>query len=101
MNQIKAEVVIPIPETHIIIEKTKFEEIEQQVHSEWATGLEWLSNQTSIKSPLMLREKILYPYKEELLEFVYFPTKQSENWRFNVFYMKKWLRENFYKIHMN
>lgn len=61
----------------------------------WASGLGWLSEQTGIKSPQLLRERVLYPNKKELEEFVDFPQRRGEHWRFHIELTREWLDENF------
>jgi len=98
MQQLKTEVVIQIPETHVVIEKTQLEELKQQAEPEWVSGLSWLSEQTGIKSPQQLKEKLLYPFRKELEDFVYYPKNTGETWRFNTAYMKAWLRKSFVRV---
>lgn len=99
MNQtIKAEVEFIIPNDHVLIKKTELEELKQKAEPEWVSGLSWLSKQTDIKSPQQLKEKLLYPYKKELEDFVYYPKNAGETWRFNTVYMKEWLRKNFRRV---
>ena len=98
MQQLKTEIVIQIPETHVLIEKTELEELEQKGASEWISGMNWLSEQTSIKSPQQLKERILYPYKEELSDFVDYPDNAGGVWRFNTQPTKQWLRNNFKRV---
>lgn len=98
MQQLKAEVVLQIPEDHVIIKKTELEELKQKADPEWVSGLDWLVEQTSIKSYQQLKEKILFPFKDELVDFVDYPENAGGRWRFNSYHMKHWLRTNFAKI---
>ena len=98
MQQLKTEIVIQIPETHVLIEKTELEELEEKGSSEWISGMNWLSEQTGIISPQQLKSMILYPFRSELENFVTYPNNSGEVWRFNSYYMKQWLRENFKKV---
>lgn len=98
MQQLNANIIINIPETHVLVEKVEFDELKQRGEPEWVTGLQWLSDQTGIRSPQQLKSKILYPFKNELINFVEYPKNSGELWRFNTFFMKKWLRENFNKV---
>ncbi len=98
LQTIKTEITIEVPESHVIIEKAELDELYQRIEPEWVTGLSWLSEQTGIKSPQQLKEKLLYPYKDELMDFVDYPKNQGEKWRFNTFHMKHWLRKNFARV---
>lgn len=95
---IKAEIEFIIPSDHVLIKKTELEELKQRADQEWISGLSWLSEQTGIKSPQQLKEKLLYPFRKELEDFVYYPRNTGETWRFNTVYMKEWLRKNFRKV---
>jgi len=97
-HKIRAEVVIDIPKKYVLVEKNELLELKQKAEPEWNSGLKWLSNQTGIKSPAQLKEKILYPFREQLEDFVGYPKSNGGRWRFNTYYMKKWLRENFDKV---
>jgi phage pi2 protein 07 len=98
MQELKTNITIQIPDTHILIEKVELEELKQQAEPEWVSGLRWLSEQTSIKDNQQLKDKILYPYKNELSDFIDYPQSSGEVWRFNVSETKKWLRNNFSKV---
>ncbi len=99
MQQLKAEVIIQIPETHALVKKTTLEELEAQADVTWVKGMEWLKEQTGIRSDATLKENILFPNREELEKHcVDFPDKRGEHWYFNVVPMKKWLQENFHKV---
>lgn len=98
MQQLQTNVTIKIPEEYILMDKVELDELKQQANPEWVSGLKWLSEQTSIKDPQQLKDKILYPFKEELLEFVDYPESVGEVWRFNTFHMKYWLRNNFGRV---
>jgi len=97
-QQLKTEVIIEIPETHTIITKTELEELKQKAEPEWTSGLGWLSEQTGIKSPQQLKERLLYPFRDELEDFVDYPDKHGETWRFNSYHLKYWLRNNFERV---
>lgn len=97
-QEIKTNITIQIPDEYILIEKVKLEELQQETEPEWVAGLNWLSGQTGIKSPQQLKNKILYPFKGELIKFVVYPNNAGEVWRFNTSYMKQWLRKNFMKV---
>lgn len=97
-QQVRLNAIIEIPENYVLIEKVEFEEIKQQAEPEWVSGLKWLATQSGITSPQQLKEKILYPFRDELEDFVSYPNNTGEVWRFNSYYMKKWLRENFTKV---
>lgn len=80
MQRLKAEVIIEIPETHVLIEKVELEELKQRSNSEWVKGLEWLKEQTGIRHSVTLRENILYAYRDELEKFVNYPNNRGEHW---------------------
>lgn len=96
-QKMKAEIVINIPETHVLIEKTELEELKERAEPEWVAGLDWLKNQTGMGSDT-LKEKVLYPHKKDLVNFVDYPKEGQRLWRFNTHEMKAWLRNNFARV---
>ena len=98
MQQLKTEIVIQIPETHVLIEKTEFEQLEKQADVTWVKGLEWLKEQTGIRSTVTLRENILYPHRDQLETIVDYPDNAGGVWRFNAQPTKQWLRNNFKRV---
>lgn len=61
--------------------------------TEWV-DMKWLMEQTGIKSHVTIKKRILDPYKEELSEFVRYPKKCREPWKFSRVHMTEWLRNN-------
>ena len=98
MQEIIAEVTIKIPEDHILVEKARIQELEARAEPEWVAGLEWFSRQTGIGNHQTLKEKILYPYRDQLEGFVDYPERRGELWRFNTYPVKKWLQKSFKKV---
>ena len=88
---------IPIPEGYVLI---KQEELDK-VFEESLRGRYWemkdLSNRTG-KSPQTLKEKVLYPYREDLDikrgGFVRYPEGKGSPWKFGAMQMAKWLEDN-------
>lgn len=60
---------------------------------EWV-DLNWLREQTGYKHIDTLKRRILIPYREELEQFSYYPTKSGERWRFSRAHMEEWLRNH-------
>jgi len=78
--------------------KEQERKLKQKAEPEWTSGLGWLSEQTGIKSPQQLKERLLYPFRDELENFVDYPENQGETWRFNSYHLKFWLRNNFERV---
>lgn len=85
---------------YILVRKVELEELFSQLNNQpqWVTGMKWLSEQTGIKSPQYLKEKILYPFRDQLEEFVAYPESSGGQWRFHIKEMQKWLNKNFKKV---
>lgn len=90
-------------EEYIAIRFHDFKELVNKVNEQpaWATGMKWLSKQTGGRSAEWLREKMLYPYREELEDFISYPNSSGEPWSFHVREVKNWLdkKPNFRKAH--
>ena len=99
MQKLKTEITIQIPESHVLKTKAEIEELESLAGASWVKGLNWLKEQTGIRSTVTLRENLLYKYRKELeINCVTYPSTKGEHWYFNVIPMKKWLRDNFRRI---
>lgn len=98
MQEIITKVSIKIPDDYVLVEKAEIRELRARAEPEWVSGLDWLSKQTGIKSHQQLKEKLLFPHKDELIEFTDYPNGNGELWRFNTYPMKHWLRTNFTKV---
>lgn len=57
-------------------------------------GMEWMKQQTGYKSEHTIKKRILYPNREEIEEFAYYPKKHGEHWKFSREHMEKWLKDN-------
>lgn len=96
IRELKRNITIEIPETHVLIEKVEFERLEELSDVTWVKGLDWLKEQKGIRTTTTLRKNILYKYRDQLEDScVSYPEHKGENWYFNVAPMKKWLRNNF------
>lgn len=98
IQELKTNITIQIPENYVLVKKVEYEELNAMANNTYADGMSWLIEQTGIKSPGQLKEKILYPYRSELEDFISYPERTGEVWRFNTMPMKKWLQENFKKV---
>lgn len=84
---------------YVLVKAADIQDVMDQINSqpEWVSGLSWLAEQTGM-SRSSLPEKLLYPYREELEDYVDYPDVNGERWRFNVKPLKYWLRTNFTKV---
>ncbi|MGX7395419.1 DUF771 domain-containing protein [Carnobacterium mobile] len=96
MQQLEAIVKVVIPEEMILVKKVEYEELQNDKKTGWG-NLQWLLKETEIKSPQTIKEKVLYPFRQELEDFVYYPD-EGQNWKFNKKPMVKWLEENFKRV---
>lgn len=96
----KQRVIVAVEgDEYILVKKADLEDwLQDSINlPEWESGLKWLEKQTGMRADY-LKEKILYPYKEELYDFVDYPRDGQRLWRFNTLEMKKWLRKNFRRV---
>ena len=96
MQQIEAKIVITVPKDMIMIKKVEYIELQDQC--EGVIGdMRWFKKQTSLFSVSTIKQRILYPFREELEDFVAYP-KNGEHWKFNKVLMRRWLEKSFKKI---
>ena len=95
-QQLEAIVKVTIPEEMILVEKIEYQELQDSKKSGWG-NMQWLLEETDIKSPQTVKVKLLYPFRKELEDFVYYPDDGAQ-WKFNKLPMKRWLQENFKRV---
>ncbi len=106
MQKLTITSTIEIPESHVLITKTEFEDLQQQSLSGKYWSMKDLEQHTSKKSE-WLKEKVLYPsHFKTILDienegFVYYPKKKGEPWAFHARKMALFLDENFHRIFSN
>lgn len=89
------DIQIKIPENYVLITKSDHSQfLEQQL-----IGRTWSMKQLeeyTTRSGQWLRENILEvpEFREELQEFVSFPQRQGQPWKFGALKMSRWLEEN-------
>ncbi|KIO62091.1 hypothetical protein B4065_3311 [Caldibacillus thermoamylovorans] len=103
MQQLKAEVVIQIPNDMVLVSKIELEELKRQE----LTGVYWTMKdlQKRInKSDRWIKDNILYPSKfRKILDvenggFVYYPKNQGQTWSFQATKMAAFLEKHFKEI---
>lgn len=98
MQELKTNITIKIPEDYVLVEKAYVEDLKAKAEPEWVAGLDWFANQTGIGNHQTLKEKVLYPFRNQLEDFIDYPERKGELWRFNSYPVKHWLRTNFTKV---
>ena len=58
----------------------------------------WFKEQVKMASEELLKERILYPYREELEEFVRYPSGKGQPWKFHKNLTMQWIENNFDKV---
>lgn len=58
--------------------------------------MKWFLEQTKV-SYNTAKDTILYPFRQELEQFVSYPGENGKNWRFKKSEMKMWLEQNWYR----
>lgn len=103
MQQLKAEITIPIPPDKVLISKIELEELREQS----LTGVYWSMKdlQKRInKSDRWIKDNVLYPSRfRKILDlenggFVFYPKNQGQTWSFQAVKMAKFLDDNFHLI---
>ncbi len=88
-------------EKELIKEKYESEIKTLRQESEYGSigDMDWLKETTSISSPGLVKELILYPFRDELeRKVVYYPSGKGKPWRVNKWRFKEWLNNNFERI---
>lgn len=96
MQQLEAVVKFTIPPEMILVDRIEYLDLQENSKSGWG-NMQWLLEETDVKSPQTIKTKLLYPFRSELNDFVYYPDDGSQ-WKFNKIPMKRWLQENFKRV---
>lgn len=93
MQQITAEIVLTIPADKVLIAKEEYDRLKElEVYGQ--TGdMSWFSAQVGM-SDKKAKDVILYPFRKEMEQFVYYPKKTGEPWRFHKTRTLDWLEKN-------
>lgn len=95
-------VTVPIPDTHVLIEKTMFDDLmAQTLDPVW--DLKDLKRKLKMSSDDTIKDKLLFnPKFEKLLKkqgIAHYPDGSFNRWRFNARKMNKFIDEHFDEIH--
>ena len=98
--------VIQIPETHVLLTKIEFDQLQQQILLGKYWSMKDLENHINKKQE-WIKERILYPTAfRKILDcenggFVYYPGRKGEHWSFQALKMAEFLEVHFNQIFSN
>ncbi|MFL2028122.1 DUF771 domain-containing protein [Loigolactobacillus zhaoyuanensis] len=103
MQQLNAEIIIPVPDDLILVKKVEYETLkEQSALGSWLP-LKWFKEKTGIKRNDDLNKWILLPFQEELDlnngGFVHYPEVQGDPWKFLKNPTERWLENNIARVY--
>ena len=92
---------IPIPDDMVIIKKIEYQKLLDSVSSQLVWSMKDLEKALG-RSDDWIKEKILYPYREELDVqlggFVRYPITKGQPWKIGAKQMRNWIEENLEKV---
>lgn len=103
----KLHLSVTIPEEYVLITKIEYEELlkkneNEVLQIEFDPGkmenIAWFKQQVGIKSSSVVKERILYPYRSELEDFVRYPEVRGSHWLFHKNMTLQWIENNFDKV---
>lgn len=103
LQQLKAEITIPIPADHVLVSKVEFEELQKQTLSGVYWGMKDLERRGGKKQD-WIKENILFqPRFRKMLDvenggFVFYPQSKGQNWSFQASKMAEFLEKHFADI---
>lgn len=103
MQQLKVDLVIPIPDDTVLITKTELKELKEQTLKGVYWSMKDLENRTGkkiewLKENILFKQTIKKQLDVENGGFVYYPKKKGEKWVFLANEMAQFLEDNFYTI---
>ena len=95
------EVKVAIPDDMVIIKRIEYQELLDSVSSQLVWSMKDLERVLG-RSDDWIKEKILYPYREELDVqlggFVRYPITKGQPWKIGAKQMRDWIEENLEKV---
>ena len=95
------EVKVAIPDDMVIIKKIEYQKLLDSVSSQLVWSMKDLEKALG-RSDDWIKEKILYPYREELDVqlggFVRYPSAKGQPWKIGAKQMRNWIEENLEKV---
>lgn len=77
----------------------KIQELEQQMEDGSIGDIDWLKARLNIKSIDTLKNKLLYPFRDELEpNIIYYPSQKRVPWKVNKAAFNHWMVENFSRV---
>lgn len=77
----------------------KLKELEDQLEYGAVGDMKWLKERLNIKSIQVIKERVLYPFREELEgDVVYYADRPGNPFRINKALFNKWMVENFSRV---
>lgn len=94
----KLQLMVEIPEEYVLITRVEYEEMQQKMEVGKIEDFSWFREQVKIANGELVKERILYPYREELERFVRYPSQKGEPWKFHKNLTMQWIENNFDKV---
>lgn len=94
----KLQLTVEIPEEYVLITRVEYEEMQRKVEVGKVETMAWFKEQVKMANEELLKERILYPYREELEKFVRYPSGKGQPWKFHKNLTMQWIENNFDKV---
>lgn len=98
MQAIEAKVQVVIPEEFVLITKVEYKSLKENEQKGEIGDMKWFKSLVGIASDATVKEKILYPYREELEPFIKYADGGQSHWRFHKNQTRDWIERNFDKV---
>lgn len=98
IQSLESKITINIPEELILIDKVTYQELLEESDRGKIENFAWFKKQIGIENEEILKERILYPYRNEMEKFVKYADGKGRPWRFHKNMTKQWIENNFDKI---
>lgn len=93
---LEAVVKISIPEDYVLVTKVEYEKLKASEMKGEIGDMKWFKQLIGLSNDSIIKERILYPHRKELEEFIVF-ADGSTHWKFHKNATREWAEKNFDK----
>lgn len=93
---LEAIVKVPVPEDYVLVTRVEYEALRATEMKGEIGDMKWFKQLIGLSNDSIIKERILYPNRQELEEFVVF-ADGSTHWKFHKNATRDWVEKNFNK----
>lgn len=96
VQALEAVVKVLIPEDFVLVTKIEYEKLKESEMKGEIGDMKWFKQLIGLSNDSIIKERILYPHRKELEEFVVY-ADGAAHWKFHKNATRDWVEKNFDK----